>query len=73
MEAVYTLLGVDRGVPEVFNSTFDVRSLLAAISPLRDGQAIAWPGPTFLHKLLLERLDGTEIGELLKEFHLAPE
>ncbi|MCG4651132.1 oleate hydratase, partial [Bifidobacterium longum] len=25
MEAVYTLLNVDRGVPEVFDSVFDIR------------------------------------------------
>ena len=30
MEAVYTLLDVQRGVPEVFNSTYDIRTLLAA-------------------------------------------
>ena len=28
MEAVYTLLNVDRGVPEVFGSCYDVRVLL---------------------------------------------
>lgn len=37
MEAVYTLLNVDRGVPEVFNSAWDIRTLLAASSHLRDG------------------------------------
>ena len=30
MEAVYTLLNVDRGVPEVWGSTYDVRDLLNA-------------------------------------------
>ena len=30
MEAVYTLLDIDRGVPEVWGSTFDVRDLLNA-------------------------------------------
>lgn len=28
MEAVYTLLDIDRGVPEVFASAFDVRMLM---------------------------------------------
>ena len=70
MEAVYTLLNVDRGVPEVFNSTYDVRTLLAAASRLRDGKGIDIPGPDFLRKLLMKKLDSTEIGELLKEFHL---
>ncbi|WP_204324940.1 oleate hydratase, partial [Stenotrophomonas maltophilia] len=36
MEAVYTLLGVDRGVPEVFASMFDVRVLLSALYYLND-------------------------------------
>lgn len=70
MEAVYTLLNVERGVPEVFNSTFDIRKLLAAVGPLRDGKPIALPGPAFIRKWLLKKLDGTEIGELLREFQL---
>ncbi|QJQ05078.1 oleate hydratase [Undibacterium piscinae] len=39
MEAVYTLLKVERGVPEVFNSTYDIRTLLAASGRLRDAAA----------------------------------
>lgn len=70
MEAVYTLLGVERGVPEVFNSTYDIRSLLAASGRLRDGQAFDIPGPAFVRKRLVEKLDETEIGELLREFGL---
>jgi oleate hydratase len=72
MEAVYTLLDVERGVPEVFNSTYDIRTLLAAIAPLRDGKGIDILGPAFLRNLLLKKLEGTEIVELLKEFHLIP-
>ena len=53
MEAVYTLMNVERGVPEVFNSTYDIRTLLAAIGPLRDGKGIDLPGPAFLRKLLI--------------------
>jgi oleate hydratase len=70
MEAVYTLLNADRGVPEVFNSTYDIRTLLAAASRLRDGKEIDIPGPDLLRKLLTKKLDSTEIGGLLKEFHL---
>ena len=40
MEAVYTLLNVDRGVPEVWGSTYDVRDLLNATVQLRDGKKI---------------------------------
>ena len=70
MEAVYTLLNVERAVPEVFNSTYDIRALLAAITPLRDGKGIDIPGPAFLRKLLLNKLDATEVGKLLDQFHL---
>lgn len=68
MEAVYTLLDIERGVPEVFNSTYDVRKLLAATSRLRDGEEIGIP--RLARKPLLRKLDETEIGVLLKEYHL---
>jgi len=70
MEAVYTLLNVERGVPEVFNSTYDVRTLLAAVHALRDGRGLEIPGPAFLRKLFLQKLDRTEIGALLSEYGL---
>lgn len=73
MEAVYTLLKVERGVPEVFNSTYDIRTLLAAVGPLRDGKEIDIPGPAFLRNLLLKKLDATEIGDLLREYRLISE
>ena len=69
-EAVYTLLNIERGVPEVFNSTYDIRSLLAATGRLRDGEELSIPGPAFIRKLLLHKLEGTQIGDLLQEFHL---
>ncbi|MHC2275504.1 myosin-crossreactive antigen [Bradyrhizobium diazoefficiens] len=40
MEAAYTLLNMERGVPEAFNSTYDVRKLLAAIGKARP--TLAW-------------------------------
>ncbi len=70
MEAVYTLLGIERGVPEVFNSTYDVRKLLAATSRLRDGEEIHLPGPPLLRKLLLKKIDDTQIDELFREYQL---
>ncbi|WP_042338991.1 oleate hydratase [Paraburkholderia ferrariae] len=72
MEAVYTLLGIERGVPEVFASTFDIRTLLEAVSRLRDGKTFRIPGPEFLSKLLLEKLDSTEIGTLLRDHGIVP-
>jgi oleate hydratase len=70
MEAVYTLLKVERGVPEVFNSTYDIRMLLAATGRLRDGEKIDIPGPAFLRNLLMKKLDKTQIGALLREFRI---
>ena len=68
MEAVYTLLAIERGVPEVFNSTYDVRMLLSAIGRLRVGKEIDIPGPAFLRNMLMNKLDKTQIGALLREF-----
>ncbi|WP_370552451.1 MULTISPECIES: oleate hydratase [unclassified Conexibacter] len=73
MEAVYTLLEIERGVPEVFNSTYDVRKLLAATTRLRDGKALQLPGPGPLRRWLLGKLDETEIGALATEFGLVPD
>ncbi|MEV6774092.1 oleate hydratase [Nocardia sp. NPDC051030] len=70
MEAAYQLLDIERGVPEVFNSTYDIRSLLAATSRLRDGDPVHIPGPEILRRKLLQKLDDTEVGELLSEFGL---
>jgi oleate hydratase len=70
MEAVYTLLSIERGVPEVFNSTYDIRMLLAAAGRLRDGKELDIPGPAFVRNLLMKELDKTQIGALLREFKL---
>jgi oleate hydratase len=67
MEAAYQLLGIERGVPEVFGSTYDIRSLLAATSRLRDGDTLHLPGPAALRNRLIKKLESTEVGELLKD------
>lgn len=72
MEATYQLLDVERGVPEVFNSTYDIRYLLKATARLRDGEAVHIPGPNFLQGRLLDKLDNTQMGELLTDFGLIP-
>jgi oleate hydratase len=46
---------------------------MASMGPLRDGRRIDIPGPAFLRRLLLKKLDATEIGELLKEYKLISE
>jgi len=70
MEAVYRLLKVDRGVPEVFGSTWDVRTLLEATNELRDHKELGTWLPERLREFLIHRLDGTEAGELLQDHHL---
>ncbi|WP_407685349.1 oleate hydratase [Mycobacterium sp. HUMS_1102779] len=70
MEAAYRLLGVDRGVPEVFDSTYDIRKLLAAAVHLRDGKEIDIPVPEILRQRLVNKMTDNEIGELLVEYGL---
>lgn len=64
MEAVYQLLDVDRGVPEVFGSIYDVRELIKSTSYLRDREKISIP---FFAKKYVEK---TMIGKLLEEYGL---
>lgn len=74
MEAVYTLLNVDRGVPEVFNSCYDVRMMLDATSKLMDGKKITdvkLPfAATIVEKIALKKIRGTMIEELLQRYNL---
>ena len=74
MEAVYTLLNVDRGVPEVWGSTYDVRDLLNAAVKLRDGLPLTEKKLGLKEKLVLAKiLDGiqnTDIEKILKEYHV---
>jgi len=73
MEAAYRLLGVERGVPEVFNSTYDLRFLLKGTTTLRDGEEVELPGPKFVGNQIIRRLDHTQIGQILTDFGLVPE
>ncbi len=71
MEAVYTLLNVDRAVPEVRGSQYDVRELLRAAYYGIDKQTID-KAPISrvqknLIKLLIKKTKGTDIELLLKE------
>ena len=72
MEAVYTLLDIDRGVPEVWGSTYDVRDLLNATIKLRDGKPLtdmklSLPQEVILNKVL-KKIKGTDVEKLLKEY-----
>lgn len=74
MEAVYTLLDIDRGVPEVWGSVYDVRCLLDATSKLMDGKKVTDMKLPFVaeivEKKLLKKLSGTVLKDLLEEYHL---
>lgn len=74
MEAVYTLLDIDRGVPEVWGSVYDVRDLLNATVALRDGKTILDMDMNLIEKLalkeVLKKLEGTDIIKLLREYHV---
>lgn len=67
MEAVYTLLDIERGVPEVFGSTYDVRSLLTATTRLRDGAPVV-TGPKFAQPWMKTKVTKNEVGELLTKY-----
>ncbi|MED9903706.1 MAG: oleate hydratase [Lachnospiraceae bacterium] len=74
MEAVYTLLAIDRGVPEVWGSVYDIRDLLNATVALRDGKKITDMELGFKEKIalkeVLKKIEGTEVEKLLKEYHI---
>ena len=71
MEAVYGLCGVDRGVPEVWGSVYDVRELLDSTVKLMDGKSpleMKLPMPfELLKKPLLRKIDKTIVGKLLRD------
>ena len=74
MEAVYTLLDIDRGVPEVWGSVYDIRDLLNATVALRDGKKITDMNLGLKEKLaikeVMKKIEGTDIEKLLKEYHV---
>ena len=74
MEAVYTLLNVDRGVPEVWGSVYDIRDLLNATVQLRDGKKPTDMKLSLVQKVALEKalskIKGTDIEKLLKEYNI---
>ena len=71
MEAVYTLLKVDRAVPEVWGSKYDVRELLKACYYAVDKKTVDELPLTFVEKQLIKvvmkKFKGTDIEILLKD------
>lgn len=73
MEAVYTLMDVDRAVPEVYGSVFDIRELLKAFYYMSDKKKLDEMDlhmPKLVKLALNKKVKGTWIEELLKEQHL---
>ena len=68
MEAVYTLLDVDRGVPEVWGSTYDIRDLLNATIQLRDGRPLSEMKLGFMEDIIIKGL--LKKVKLLYEYHV---
>ena len=71
MEAVYTLLKIDRAVPEVWSSKYDVRELLKACYYAVDKKSVEELPLSFAEKQLIKILEkkvrGTDLEILLKE------
>jgi hypothetical protein len=63
-------LSIDRSVPEVFGSTYEIRMLLGATGRLRDGKEFGVPEPASLRDVLMNKFNETQIGALLREFGL---
>ncbi len=73
MEAVYMFLDVERGVPEVFNSIYDIRELLKSLYYLGDKKPLTeqdLPIPKLIEKIGRKKIKGTFVEELLEEAHL---
>ena len=74
MEAVYALLDIDRGVPEVWGSVYDIRDLMNSMVQLRDGKPITEMKMDLKQKValkeVLKKIEGTEAEKLMKEHHV---
>ena len=77
MEAVYDLLDIERAVPEVWGSAYDVRDMLKAAVHMRDGKPLTEMEMNPIEKLavkeMLKKVKGTDIELVLKEYGAIPE
>ena len=73
MEAVYRLLNIDRGVPEVWGSTYDVRALVDASVKLRDGRKLTDMELPLMGRIALKealkKLEGTDLEKFLRQYN----
>ncbi|MFV0361900.1 MAG: oleate hydratase [Suipraeoptans sp.] len=74
MEAVYSLLDVERGIPEVFASAYDIRTLANSIYYLSDRKKLTEMDMPFIERKLVEgfvnKIENTYIGNVLRDNHL---
>ena len=70
MEAVYVLCGVEKAVPEVFASRYDLRYLLNGMVSLSDGKKPELPLSPLQKMKIAKLIKGTDIEEMLKEFNI---
>ena len=73
MEAVYSLLDIDRGVPEVWGSTYDVRALVDASVKLRDGRKLTDMELPLMGRIALKealkKIEGTDLEKFLRQYN----
>ena len=73
MEAVYRLLNIDRGVPEVWGSTYDVRARVDASVKLRDGRKLTDMELPLMGRIALKealkKLEGTDLEKFLRQYN----
>lgn len=70
MEAVYALCHVEKGIPEVYASRYDLRYLLNAVSALNDYEKPDLPIPKLLAHSIGKKIEDTDIELMLKENNL---
>lgn len=74
MEAVYTLLDIDRAVPEVFASCYDIRILLDSTVKMMDGKKPVDKKLPFklnlVKKIALKKISGTVVEDVLKRYNV---
>lgn len=71
MEAVYDLLDIERAVPEVWGSAFDVRDMLKAAVHMRDGKPLTDdlnPVQKIAVREALKKIKDTDIYDLIKAY-----
>ncbi|MDT2828583.1 MAG: oleate hydratase [Enterococcus viikkiensis] len=74
MEAVYSFLDIERGVPEVYASAYDLRTLANSVYYLSDRKKLSEMDLPYVEKKVLEhfvkKVEDTYIGDVLKDNHL---